>query len=326
MRVPITLSLHIPNFNYPDVGPDEVFEKVAAIATTAEASGFSSVSVMDHLHQIPPVGPPANWMFEGSTMLAAIAARTTTLTMGLMVGSVTYRNPAIAAKTTTTLDVISGGRVWHGIGAGWFEEEHRAYGYEFPSLKTRFEMLEEELQIVRAMFTREEAHFAGKHFHVDGAFNNPKPVRGDIPILIGGSGERKTLRLVAKYGDGCNLFGDAERFEHLLGVLQAHCEDVGRDFSEITKTGLGRVLIAPTHEAAEAKKRGLRDRGIPQESIDTMIVGDPDTVGERVQGFKDAGLEGYCLSMPDSDDLESVVLVGETLSKIFPRATSGVRG
>jgi alkanesulfonate monooxygenase SsuD/methylene tetrahydromethanopterin reductase-like flavin-dependent oxidoreductase (luciferase family) len=244
--------------------------------------------------------------------------------MGLLVGSVTYRNPAIAAKTTTTLDVISGGRVWHGIGAGWFEEEHRAYGYDFPPLKTRFEMLEEELQIVRAMFTSDEAHFEGTHFRVDGAFNNPKPVRGDIPILIGGSGERKTLRLVAKYGDGCNLFGDAERFAHLLGVLQAHCEDVGRDFSEITKTGLGRVLIAATHEAAEAKKRTLRERGVPQESIDTMIAGDPDTVGERVQAFKEAGLEGYCFSMPDSDDLESLALAGETLSKIFPRASAQV--
>ena len=147
-------------------------------------------------------------------MLAAIAARThRALTLGLLVGSVTYRNPALAAKTTTTLDIISGGRVWHGIGAGWFEEEHVAYGYDFPPLKTRFEMLEEALQIVRAMFTHETRRsFEGKHFRVDGAYNNPKPIRGDIPILIGGSGERKTLRLVAKYGDGCNLFaGDAER-------------------------------------------------------------------------------------------------------------------
>jgi len=325
MRVPITLSLHIPNFNYPDVGPDEVFDKIAAIATTAEASGFSSVSVMDHLHQIGPVGPPTNWMFEGSTMLAAIAARTTTLTMGLLVGSVTYRNPAIAAKTTTTLDVISGGRAWHGIGAGWFEEEHVAYGYDFPPLKTRFEMLEEELQIVRAMFTRDEAHFTGRHFRAEGAFNNPKPIRGDIPILIGGSGEKKTLLLVAKYGDGCNLFAaDAERARHLLGVLESHCADVGRDFSEITKTVLGRVLIAPTHEQAEAKKGVLLQRGVPQESIDTMIAGDPDTVGERVQVVKDAGIEGFCFSMSDSYDLETLALAGETLSRVFPRAASGV--
>jgi F420-dependent oxidoreductase-like protein len=321
MRVPITLSLHIPNFNYPGIGPDQVFEKVVAIATTAEASGFSSVSVMDHLHQIAPIGPPTNWMFEGSTMLAAIAARTTTLTMGLLVGSVTYRNPAIAAKTTTTLDVISGGRAWHGIGAGWFEDEHRAYGYDFPPLKTRFEMLEEELQVVRAMFTREQAHFEGKHFRVDGALNNPRPLRGDIPILIGGSGERKTLRLVAQYGDGCNLFGEPEQVRHLLGVLEAHCADVGRDYSEITKTSMGRVLIAPTHEQAEARKRTLLERGIPQDSIDSLIAGDPDTVGEAVQARRDAGIEGFTLSMPNVDDLEELALAGETLSKIFPAAT-----
>ncbi len=320
MRVPLTLSLHIPNFNYPGIGADEVFEQVGDIAATAEASGLSSVSVMDHLHQIAPVGPPQNWMFEGSTMLSAIAARTTTLTFGLLVGSVTYRNPAIAAKITTTLDIISGGRVWHGLGAGWFEAEHQAYGYEFPPLKTRFEMLEEALQVARAMFTEDEARFEGTHFRVNGAFNNPKPLRGDIPILIGGSGERKTLRLVAKYGDGCNLFGDSDRVGHLLGVLEAHCEDVGRDPAEITKTALGRVLIAPTHEAVEAKKATLRERGIPQESIDSMITGDPDTVGERVQAMKDAGLEGFGFSMPDSHDLETLALAGRTLSKVFPMA------
>ena len=320
MRVPITLSLHIPNYNFAGVGPDEVFERIATIATTAEAAGFSSVSVMDHLHQIGPVGPPENWMFEGSTMLAAIAARTSRLTLGLLVGSVTYRNPAIAAKTTTTLDIISGGRAWHGIGAGWFEAEHVAYGYDFPALGTRFEMLEEELQIARAMFTGQQAHFSGRHFSVAGAFNNPGPLRGDIPILIGGSGERKTLRLVAKYGDGCNLFGDAERVRHLLGVLQAHCEDAGRDYAQITKTGLGRVLIAPTHEQAKAKKRVLRERGVPQESIDTMIAGDPDTVAEQAAELKQAGLEGFCFSMPGNEDPETVALAGQALAPVFPPA------
>lgn len=321
MRVPITLSLHLPNFNYPDVAADAVFEKLVAIATTAEASGFSSVSVMDHLHQIPPVGPPSNWMFEGSTMLAAIAARTSKLTLGLLVGSVTYRNPALAAKTTTTLDVISGARAWHGIGAGWFEAEHRAYGYEFPPLRTRFELLEEELQIARAMFTSDLARFEGSHFRVDGAMNNPKPLRGDIPIMIGGSGERRTLRLVAQYGDGCNLFGDAERVRHLLGVLERHCAEVGRDPAEITKTSMGRVLIAPTSAAAEAKKAALRERGLPPEQIDSLIAGDPDTVGEAVQARRDAGIEGFTLSMPNVHDLEELALAGATLSKVFPPAT-----
>ena len=322
MRVPITLSLHIPNYNLPGVGPDELFERIVEVATTAEASGFSSVSVMDHLHQIVPVGPPENWMLEGSTTLAAIAARTSTLTMGLLVGSVTYRNPALAAKITTTLDIISGGRVWHGIGAGWFEAEHVAYGYDFPPLKTRFEMLEDALRIARSMFTDERPEHTGKHFRAHQPFNNPRPPRGDIPILIGGSGERKTLRLVAEYGDGCNLFGDADRVRQLLGVLQAHCEEVGRDHTQITKTGTGRVLIAPTHEQAEARKRALREQGVPQESIDSMISGDPDTVAEQAAALRDAGLEGFCFSMVGSEDPETVALAGQTLSKVFT-ATGG---
>jgi F420-dependent oxidoreductase-like protein len=272
---------------------------------------------MDHLHQIPPAGPPSNWMFEGSTMLAAIAARTTKLTLGLLVGSVTYRNPAIAAKTTTTLDIISGGRAWHGLGAGWFEEEHRAYGYEYPPLKVRFEMLEEALQISRAMFTQSQSSFAGEHFQIADAFNNPQPIRGDIPILIGGSGERKTLRLVAKYGDGCNLFGGPDQIRHLLGVLEQHCADVGRDSSQITKTALGRVLIGASDEAAQAKVEVMRSRGVSDEALATMIIGDPDTVGERVQALKEIGLEGYGLSMPDSHDLETLDLVGRTLAPIF---------
>ena len=316
MRLPITLDLHIPNFNYPDVGPDEVFDMLVQIATTAERSGFSSVSLMDHLHQIGPVGPPENWMFDGSTMLAGIAARTSTLTLGLLVGSVTYRNPALAAKITTTLDVISRGRAWHGIGAGWFEEEHAAYGFAFPTLKERFERLEEALQITRSMFTNEQTTLAGKYFSASGAFNNPKPIRGDIPILIGGSGERKTLRLVARYADGCNLFGDPDRAKHLLGVLEGHCETVGRDWSEITKTGMGQIAVAPTHEAAQAKLQVLRERGVPEERLASMIVGDPDTVGERAQAMADVGIEGMTISLPDVHDLEAVELAGRALGPV----------
>ena len=227
--------------------------KLVDIATTAEDSGFSSISMMDHLHQIPPVGPPENWMLEGNTMLAALAARTSTIHLGLLVGGVTYRNPALLAKLTTTIDIISGGRAVLGLGAAWFEEEHKAYGFDFPPLKERFERLEDALNIARMMFTEDVATYEGKHYRVDGAFNNPKPIRGDIPILIGGCGERKTLRMVAQYADGSNLFGDVERVKHLLGVLEGHCETLGRDPGEITKTRMGRVYIGATHEAAEAK-------------------------------------------------------------------------
>ncbi|HTW12284.1 MAG TPA: LLM class F420-dependent oxidoreductase [Solirubrobacteraceae bacterium] len=317
MRVPITLDLHLPNFNYPGVAPEQVFQKIVQIAQTAENSGFSSISLMDHLHQIEMVGPPENWMFEGSTMLAAIAARTEKLTLGLLVGSVTYRNPALAAKITTTLDIISGGRAWHGIGAGWFEAEHLAYGYDYPPLKTRFEMLEEELQIVRSLFTQGQSTFKGEHFQVDGAYNNPKPIRGDIPILIGGSGEKKTLRFVAKYGDGCNLFGPPEQVRHLIGVLEGHCADVGRDPAQITKTCMASVVIAPTHEAAQGKLSSLRERGIPEERLQMSITGDPDTVGEAIQARADAGAEGITISMPDTWDLEAVELAGRTIAPIF---------
>src|SRR5262245_16729750 len=161
---------------------------------------------MDHLHQIPGMGPETNWMLEGSTVAAAIAARTSRLAIGLLVGGVTYRNPALHAKITTTIDVISGGRAWHGLGGAWFENEHVAYGFDFPPLGERLDRLNEALVISREMFTKEKATFKGKHFQVDGALNNPKPLRGDIPIVIGGSGRRRTLRLVAEHADGCNLF------------------------------------------------------------------------------------------------------------------------
>jgi F420-dependent oxidoreductase-like protein len=323
MRAPITLDLHLPNFNYPGVGSDAVFDKIVDIATTAESAGFSSVSVMDHLHQIAMVGPPENWMFEGNAMLAGVAARTSTLTLGLLVGGVTYRNPALHAKITTTLDIISGGRIWHGIGAAWFEEEHNAYGFAYPPLKERFERLEEALQITRSMFTQERTSFSGKYYTVDGAFNNPKPLRGDIPIVIGGSGERKTLRMVAQYADGCNLFGDPDRVRHLLGVLADHCENVGRDPAEITKTGMGVVAIGATHEAAAAKVDWMRKAGLPEERIASVISGDPDAVGERVQALADAGLEGMTLSLPDVHDLETVELAGRAIAPVFGSVTAG---
>ena len=159
MRAPIRLGLQLPNFNFPGIGEDELFEHLAAIAGTAEASGFDSLFVMDHLHQIPGVGPQTNWMLEGSTALAAFAARTEKLNLGLLVGGVTYHNPALLAKVTTTLDVISRGRAILGIGAAWFEDEHRAYGVDFPPLGVRFEMLEDTLNILRAMFTEEKATY-----------------------------------------------------------------------------------------------------------------------------------------------------------------------
>src|SRR5919206_519360 len=167
MRAPITLSLHLPNFNFPDTPPEALFEKLAAIAAAAEDSGYSSITVMDHFHQIPGVGPAENYMLEGNTILGGLAARTSRVSVGLLVGGVMYRNPALLAKITTTLDIISGGRAILGLGAAWYEDEHKAYGFDFPPLKERFERLEDALQIARLMFTQEEPTFEGRHHRID---------------------------------------------------------------------------------------------------------------------------------------------------------------
>jgi F420-dependent oxidoreductase-like protein len=319
MRAPVQLGLHLPNFNYPRVGPERLFEKLIDIGATAERAGFTALTVMDHYHQIPPVGPPQNWMFEGNTMLAGMAARTETIALGLLVGGVTYRNPAYHAKITTTLDIISGGRAFHGIGAAWFEAECDAYGFAFPPLKERFERLEDHLRIARAMFTQEQATVAGTHHSVHGAYNNPKPLRGDIPILIGGSGERKTLRLVAQYADGCNLFGDPARARHLLGVLQGHCDSVGRDSGEITKTSMMTLVIAQNERAVRAKLDAMRAAGFPEQRIAATTAGMPAQVLERAHALRDVGIEGLTVVLPDVHDLEAVTLAGETLAPVFSR-------
>jgi F420-dependent oxidoreductase-like protein len=313
---PMRIGLQLPNFNFPGVGPEDLLETLTGIATTAESSGFESVWVMDHLNQIPGVGPIDNWMLEGNVALAALAARTSKAHLGLMVGGVTYRNPALLAKMTTTIDVLSGGRAILGIGAAWFEHEHRAFGYGFPPLRERFERLEDALRIARAMFTEDEATVAGTHHSVQSVLNRPRPLRGDIPIMIGGSGERKTLRMVAQYADASNVFGDAERARHLVGVLEGHCESVGRDPAEITKTKLGTLAIGATHDQADAKLQWMRERGMSEDRIRSVVIaGDPDEVAEQVSAFLEAGLDGLIVNMPDAHDLEAVALAGSTLAR-----------
>lgn len=322
MRLPLALDLHVGNFNFPDTPePEQLFDKLVDMATTCENAGWSSISVMDHVHQINGVGPPENWMFEGSTMLAGLAARTEKLTFGLLVGSVTYRNPALMAKITTTLDVISKGRVWQGVGAGWFEEEHKAYGFEYPSLKVRFEMLEEALQIYKLMYSGDagtSGTFSGDYFSVDEPYNNPKPLRGYIPILIGGSGEKKTLRMIAQYGDGCNFFGGPEQCAHLLGVLRQHCDDLGRDYDEITKTAMARVLITSSQDEIDRFLQPLIDLGPTYRPlVESALVGDPDTVAEKATALVEVGIQGLTVSTPASYDLEQLQLIGKTLGPIF---------
>ena len=223
-------------------------------------------------------------MLEGNTILAALAARTSRVNLSLLVGATTYRNPALHAKVTTTLDVISGGRAIHGIGAGWNVEEAEAYGYEFPSLGERFERLEDHLNIARAMFTEERATYEGKHHSVHGAFNNPKPIRGDIPIMIGGSGEKKTLRMVAQYADASNFFGDAGQdappHRRARGPLRAARTRPGGDHQDAPR----HVIIAPTQEEADAKLERLAQlTGMDPDRRATVLAGDPDTVAEKAE-------------------------------------------
>src|SRR3954463_13770971 len=191
----IRAGLQIPNFTYPDVAPDELFERIAAVAVTAEESGFDTIMVMDHFYQLPMLGPTDHEMFEAYTLLGAIAARTSTAKLGTLVTGVTYRNPAILAKIVTSLDVISKGRAFLGIGAAWFDVEHEALGVDFPPVKERFERLEEAIQICQGIFRGEQPTFEGKHYRTKDVFNFPAPIRGDIPLMIGGAGEKKTLRM-----------------------------------------------------------------------------------------------------------------------------------
>jgi len=316
----LRLGLQIPSFTYPGVSDKDLFERVAEIAVTAEQAGFDSVWVMDHLYQIPNVGRRTEPMLESYTLLGGIAARTSRVTLGTMVTGVTYRNPALLAKIVTTLDIVSSGRAILGIGAAWNEDEHNGYGFEFPPAGERLGRLEEAVQICRGMFTQEEFTFQGRFYRTNGALNFPRPVRsGGIPILIGGSGERRTLRLVAKYADACNLFGDVATIRHKLDVLERHCQEVGRDPSQITKTRLGALVIAGTEAEAKRKAEARWARGNVAEAWRaSYVVGDPDGVAEQARAYLDAGLDGLLFNMPDAYDLETVALAGKALSATLP--------
>jgi F420-dependent oxidoreductase-like protein len=257
-------------------------------------------------------------MLEAYTLLGGIAARTSQVSLGTMVTGVTYRNPALLAKQVTTLDVISGGRAILGIGAAWNEDEHAGYGFVFPPIGERMDRLEEALQICHSMFVEQNPSLSGRHYTIREALNVPRPLRPQgIPILVGGSGERRTLALVAKYADACNLFGDVATIRHKLEVLDRHCEAVGRDPATITKTRLGGLVIADTAEQAEQRGREMaRARGMDDERYrGYMITGDPDAVCEQVGAYLDAGLDGLVFNMHDAQDLDPVRLAGATLTQ-----------
>jgi F420-dependent oxidoreductase-like protein len=230
------LGLQIPSFTWPGGAP-EIGPTLTEIARTADSAGYDSIWVMDHFFQIRSFGTAEEPMLEAYTTLGFLAAHTRHARLGTLVTGVTYRYPGILAKIVTTLDVLSGGRAWLGIGAAWNEEEHVGLGVPFPPLAERFERLEETIQIILQMWSDDDGPFEGKHYKLGRTLNSPQPVSTPRPpILIGGSGERKTLRLVAQYADACNLFAGPEQLPAKLDVLRRHCDAVGRDYDSIMKT------------------------------------------------------------------------------------------
>jgi F420-dependent oxidoreductase-like protein len=229
------IGLQIPDFTWPG-GPTTMGEELARIARTADQAGFDMLAVMDHFFPIPVVGPPEHDMLEAYTTLGFLAAHTRQAKLITVITGVAYRHPGILAKIVSTLDVLSGGRAWLGIGAAWNDQEARGLGVPFPPLAERFERLEEALRICLLMWSTDETPFEGKHYRLERPLNVPQPLtKPHPPIMIGGGGERKTLRLVAKYADACNLFATPE-LEHKLEVLRDHCEREGRNYDDIEKT------------------------------------------------------------------------------------------
>ena len=278
------VGLQIPSFTWPG-GPEAIGPTLARIVRDADEAGFDSIWVMDHFFQIRGVGRPEEPMLEGMTALGFMAANTTRARLGLMVGGVHYRTPGLWAKATTTLDVLSGGRAWLGIGAAWNEEESRALGFPFPPLGERFELLEETLQVALAMWEGERGSgdgYEGKHTTATRLLNSPQSLsRPHPPIMIGGGGERKTLRLVAQYADACNVFGDPVRIHHKYEVLREHCEAVGRDPNEIERSTLQGVKLKTDERSGDTPSQivdwfgELSDAGVQHIIFNVRDVWDP---------------------------------------------------
>jgi F420-dependent oxidoreductase-like protein len=291
----VKFGLQVPSFSYPG-GTAEIAPTLERIVRTADDVGFDSIWVMDHLFQIRGVGPVDEPMLEGWTALGWIGAMTKRARIGLMVGGIPYRLPAIWVKAATTLDVLTGGRAWLGLGAAWNQQESEALGIPFPPLRVRFEELEDTLRIAHEMFEGEKGSqraFNGRRFHPTRLLNSPQSIsRPRVPIMIGGGGEQKTLRLVAQYGDATNVFGGPEGIHHKWEVLRRHCEEVGRPFDEIERSTLQGVNVS-------------RDGSGGTET--------PDQVIDRFGELGDAGAQHILFSVRDIWQTDKLELLGSTL-------------
>lgn len=308
----LLVGFHMPNFTFRGTPDVELFDRVVELAQGAERVGFDLLTVMDHQYQIAGIGPEEEPMLEPYAVLSALAMATSRVRLGTLVTGVTYRNPALLAKTVTTLDIISKGRAVYGIGAAWNEDEHRGYGFDFPPIRERMDRLEDALEIAKAMFTEERATVAGRFHRVENAMNNPKPVqRGGIPIMVGGGGEQRTLRIVAKHADWSNWFGLIPDLRRKHELLDRYCEEIGRDPASILRTVTLPLLLVRSEEEGRAALEAIAPtrRGI-------LPPGTPEQLAERVREYIDAGFGGVIFRTVRPTTPDWIEMAGEVLRLI----------
>jgi len=305
----------------------DLFPTVIAQAREAEAAGFDAVFVMDHFYQLPGIGEPDEPMLEAYTSLAGIATATDSIQLSALVTGNTYRNPAMLAKTVSTLDVVSGGRAVLGIGAGWFELEHQQLGFEFGTFTDRFERLDEALQIIAPMLHGERPTFEGKWYRAENAINEPR-IRDDLPIMLGGGGEKKTFGLAARYADHLNVIANAVELPRKLDALAQRCEEAGRDRSTLETSFLAFVMIDEDGDKARAMQREfLLSRGVDLSALsvaeravatDRQFVGSPDEVAEQIKTrVLDTGIDGVIVNLVANGHQPGIVeLAGRTLGPL----------
>ncbi|MDR8407383.1 LLM class F420-dependent oxidoreductase [Nonomuraea sp. 3-1Str] len=304
------LSLYIPTGTTQEFAaytdPVAAFDTIRELAAVADGSGFETIWAPDHF---VPFGPPGAYVFEVWTTLAALARETSRIRLGQLVTGNGYRNPALLAKMASTLDVISGGRLTFGIGAGWYEEEYRAFGYDFPHAPERLRRLDEALQIITSMRTGQPTTFDGKYFQVRDVVNQPAGIqRPHVPMMIAGGGEKVTLKLVAKYGDLCNIQEPPSEVARKLDILAGHCEAVGRDYSTITKTSTSYCIIADTDEEARATVPPWAPMVFPGDLAEYGLVGTPDTIRGRLAVYEEAGVDELIVGFHDGLNPETLKL------------------
>jgi F420-dependent oxidoreductase-like protein len=323
----IRLGYQMPNFSY-GRPVSELFPTVIQQARDAEAAGFDTAFVMDHFYQLPGLGAPDEPMLEAYTALGALATATSRIQLSTLVTGNTYRNPTLLAKAVSTLDVVSGGRAILGIGAGWYELEHRQLGFEFGTFTDRFNRLDEALKIIVPMLRGERPTFSGDWYHVETAINEPR-YRDDLPVMLGGGGERKTFALAARDASHLNIICNPSELPRKLEALDARCAEAGRDRASLETSFLGFVMIDEDGDKAREYQRGyLRGIGVNPDSLseeewkaatERHFVGDPDTVAADLKArVLDAGVDGLVINLPASGhEPGNVELAGTTLSKLF---------